>query len=193
MEKKGFVVAFAPSRALPHQNVYFVTALTGRVGGELGDLADLIAPPPQTSLDQCYELTQTMTEEAINRLHQKMNPTWTPDKATSPMMKPKRQQAKITPEKPTLWLGFDMSTFPPRNINPLKPSQMPNRSWAFNPLMWEIAGLQRHTSWTFDPSELFPSWPAWVTQCKSYFESKQIDIRNQLEKFESLASVPHTT
>ena len=86
-----------------------------------------------------------------------------------------------------------MSTFPPRNINPLKPSQMPNTSWAIIPFIWEIAGLQRHPSWTFNAFELPPNWPMWVLQYKEYFDSKHIDIRDQLEKIENPASIPHIT
>jgi len=176
---KGFVVTVAPSRIHAHQNVCFVIRVNERASGEF-DMSELMAPPTQTSLDQCYELSRAMTKEGINRLHLRMNPTPSPAESTRPMQDPKQKSAETKQKKLTLWLGFNMSTFPPRNIIALKPSQMPNRSWAFIPFLWEIAGLQRHPTWTFNASELPPNWPTWVIQYKEYFESKHIDIRNQL-------------
>ena len=86
-----------------------------------------------------------------------------------------------------------MSTLPPKNIKPVQHSQMTSRTWAYIPFLWEVAGLKRHSTWTFNSSDLPEDWPLWVAEYKEYFMTKGINIRQQLEKSETLASIPFAT
>ena len=196
---RGYIVTFAPSRIHANKNVFFAMSMVSSAQGD--PTTELPPPPVNPSLDECTELSRSQTQEGIDRLQRTMNPT--PMKTPTPLRKrssprdtkspAKKQEQEQEQDQPHLWLGFNMSVWPPRNIKPLKPSQMPNRAWAYIPFLWEIAAFPRHPSWTFDASELPEDWPNWVAQYKAHYESQDINIGQQLMPWQKSASVPFDT